>query len=431
MSPGEGAAGASRRVLMITSRWPPLGTIGVRRAVRLARHLPHFGWTPVVLTDDPDRAPYESAWPLDPTYPTPPVEVHRVPALFPFFRLRRAVETGLARAGLGAASQAFRQLSRAFLLPDHYPEWAPAVARAVRRLGPVDAVWSTGMPFGTFVAAAAAAAVLDRPLVLDYRDPWSQAERPAERLRHRLRMPRAAHAALEAAILRRAAGVSYVNADMLARNRAAFGIPPGACWEVIPNGFDPVEQAGLEPIRGDRPTVLYAGSCYGGRSLLPVLRALADGYGPGADGLVLEFFGELDTAARRFLEEHPLRDRVRLHARIPDAEIRRRMLGAEALLLLIGPEHRTALTGKVFDYIAAGRPILGVGPADSDAASLVTRAGLGAWVDPADRDGLVAALRAAERGDLPFAPDPNAYRQYTAEVMAERTAALLDRVVTR
>ncbi|MCA9557462.1 MAG: hypothetical protein KC583_02750, partial [Myxococcales bacterium] len=91
-------------------------------------------------------------------------------------------------------------------------------------------------------------------------------------------------------------------------------------------------------------------------------------------------------------------------------------------------EHRTALTGKVFDYVCAGRPILGYGPADADAGALVRAAGLGAWVDAADTDGLVAALRQVEAGTLPYAPRPAALHGWSAEAMAERTAALLDAV---
>ncbi len=422
---------SARRVLMITARWPPYGSVGVRRPVRLARHLPTFGWTPVILTDDPAAGPHEGPAPLDPTIEAPPVEVHRARALFPAYRARRAVEAALGAAGLGRAAFAFRRGSRGLLLPDHYPEWTLAAVRAARGIGPVDAVWATGMPFGCFVAAAAVAAALDRPLVLDYRDPWSQADAGATRWRHALRVPTQAHALLEGALLRRAAGAAYVNEDMRARNAAAFGVPPGAIWEVIPNGFDPAEVRGLAPIRGGRPTLLYAGNCYGGRSMGPVLRALAEGFGDGERGLVLEVYGELDTAARQLLDARPMPGRVRVSGRVPGGEILRRMAGADALLLIIGPEHRTGLTGKVFDYLAAGRPIVGVGPADASAASLVARGGLGAWVVPDDTAALADVLRQVEAGRLPFAPRPEAWRDLTAEAMAERTARLLDRVTER
>jgi glycosyltransferase involved in cell wall biosynthesis len=419
------------RVLMVTARWPPHGTVGVRRPVRLARHLPRFGWTPVVLADEPARAPHEGAPTLDETIEAPPVEVHRARALFPLYRVRHGVEAALAVAGLKGPAHAFRRFTRGLLLPDHYPEWTPAVVRAARKLGPVDVVWATGMPFGSFVAAAAAAAALQRPLVLDYRDPWSQADAGELKLRHRLRLPPAAHALLEEVLLRRAAGVSYVNHDMLNRNRVAFGVPPDAVWEVIPNGFDAAELAGLEPLRGERPTLLYAGNCYGGRSMLPVLEALAAGFGPGDRGLVLEVYGELDVAAQRFLEKHPLPGRVVVSGRVGSAEIHRRLLGADALLLIIGAEHRSGLTGKIFDYLAAGRPIVGVGPPDAAAADLVERGGLGAWIREGDRQGLARTLRLIENGRLPFAPRPETWRAYTAEAMAERTARLLDRVAGR
>lgn len=410
-----------RRVLMVTPVWPPLGAIGVRRVVRLARLLPQYGWQPVVLTDTPTGSGKAKPPLLDPTLVPPPVEVHHAPAWMPGARARRALVAALG----GRLGHFAHQLTDGLLLPDHYPEWAWAAVRAARKVAPVDAVWSTGTPFGAFVAAAAVAQALRRPLVLDYRDPWSQAGNPS---RNPLRWPPAVHAALEARLLARAAGVAYVNAEMRDRNATAFG--EGPHWAVIPNGFDLDELADVPPWpASDRPTLLHAGNCYRGRSFVPVLKALAAGFGPGEKGLQVEAFGALDPEGAALATRLDLAGRFAVHGRVSAAEIGQRLKGATALLLIGDAVHSHALTGKIFDYIAAGRPILGVGPAGAPVGQLIEAAGLGRWVDATDEAAVVAGLRAAEAGTLPFAPRPEVLHPYSAAAMAERTAHLLNDVV--
>ena len=409
---------------MLTAAWPPVARVGGRRPLRLARRLGGLGWTPVVLTPDPDSA-FDPPAPIDFSLVAPPVEVHRVAALFPSNRLRAALRGPVGRLAprlAGAALAAHRRL----LLPDVFPEWTAAAVRAARALEPVDVVWVTGGPWGLFVCGAAVAAALDRPLVLDYRDPWS-----AEPIVGRAAALSARRLAplLEGPILRRAAAVIYVNEDMLRQNEARFGRPPGQPWEVIPNGFDPEDLGTLPPTRFERPTLLYAGNCYANRRMQPVLEALARGFGPGQAGLALDVYGSVEPAAAAWLAAHPLPGRVHISGRVGADVLAAHLRGAAASLMLVGDTHHHALSGKIFDYLAVDRPILVVGPPDCAAGELVRRAGVGAAVDERDQAALVGALRAVEAGTLPYAPVAAAVRACSADGMAERTAAVLDAVV--
>ncbi|MCA9542045.1 MAG: glycosyltransferase [Myxococcales bacterium] len=406
------------RVLMITARYAPDARIGTRRVLRLCRRLPARGWTPVVLHPDAQAA-NPTPPPIDDSLRAPPIEAHSVPAFFPSVRLQRLAERLLTDQP--AALRVARVLIRDARVGDQFAEWTRAARRAALRLGPFDAVWATGGPFGLFVPAAAVAAALNAPLVLDYRDPWTPGRAP---LNHPFGLPRAALRAIERRILARAAGVAFVNADMRARYEAAFGQPAGAHWAVIANGFAPEERPCAPPIVEPRPTLLYAGNCYASRSLVPVLDALAAGFGPGSTGLQLVVHGQIDPPAAAWLAQTPLPGRVHLRPPVSSDEIIRRMQGAAALLLLVGTRHATALTGKLFDYLLAERPILGVGPPGADAAAVIARCGVGTWADHEDRAGLIAALRAVETG-LPCAPDAAQIAPFSADAMADATAALL------
>lgn len=402
---------APRRVLMLTAAWPPVARVGGRRPLRIARRLGPLGWTPVILTPEP-QAVFRAPPRLDPSLDAPPVEVLRVGRTVPSTALHRLL-------GRLPAARVTRRLLADALLPDQYVEWLPAALLALRRAGPIDAVWATGPPFGVHAVGAALAAAAKAPLVLDYRDPWTVSE-----VRRRAPHAPPLMRALEARLIRRAAAIIYVADDLRARNRAAFG--PAADGPVIPNGFERPGPA--PPLRPLRPTLLYAGACYGSRTMRPVLEALAEGFGPGTRGLVLRVFGELDPAARAFLDAHPLPGRVQIEARVDAAELTGHLRGADGLLLLVGDTHHT-VPAKLFDYMAAGRPVVGVGPADGAAARVMAECGLGPWC--ADRPALIAALRSVAARAVPWDPAPDRIRQYSADVMAERVAAALDRAVGR
>lgn len=409
-----------RRVLMITACWPPSTRVGARRPVRLARRLPALGWEPVILTVDEAEA-YPTPRDADHSLAPPPVEVHRVSARYPSVRLERGLHRVFGR--WPRLDRIARVLLRDWRLPDQFVEWTFAAVARARALGHFDAVWVTGAPFGLFVPGVAVGRALGAPVVFDYRDPWTTDLPPAT---HPFGIPPVVRGRLEVALLGQAAGVSFVNQAMYDAYQLSIGQRPDQPWAVIPNGFDPLDAPDVPPVENPRPVLLYAGSCYGSRSMLPVLEALHAGFGPGDAGLCLRVFGALDPAAAAFLAAHPLPGRVEVCDRIPSAEVFAQMRGAAALLLIVGEGHRTALTAKIFDYLMTARPILGIGPADAAARDLIERCGVGGWAS--EGAALVAALRRVEAGDLPFAPRPEAIRAWSADGMALATARLLEAV---
>jgi hypothetical protein len=232
---------------------------------------------------------------------------------------------------------------------------------------------------------------------------------------------------MEGSILSRAAGVSFVNEDMQRNNELVFGKQPGQTQVVIPNGFDSTDVIDASPIVPLRPTLMYAGSCYGSRSMAPIIEALQAEFGSGHDGLQLRVFGELDSGARALLDADPIEGRIQQEGRIPAEQLSGHLRGADALLLIIGEDHHSALSAKVFDYMQSERPIVGYGPEDCAAAQLLRQCGLGMWAH--DGPSLRRALRAVAQRKVPRKPRPTEIARYSADVMAESTATLLDEVV--
>jgi glycosyltransferase involved in cell wall biosynthesis len=171
----------------------------------------------------------------------------------------------------------------------------------------------------------------------------------------------------------------------------ARALSPRGPVVTIANGCDFDDFAGLAYERADRFRLTHAGSFFGRRDPKPFLRALAES---GLEDVVVRFVGDFRSEDREFAESLGVLDRVEL----PGYVTRRRSLelqrNSDALLLLIpdaGGRGRGVLSGKVFEYLAAERPILAAVPPDGAAAALIRDAGAGVVAAPDD----VAALREA------------------------------------
>jgi len=426
-------ATGSRSVLMIAPYWPPVNAMGTRRSLRLARRLPALGWDPLILTPDPPGAFSLGRPNLAPDMREPPVSVTKVPALFPMLRVAKGVRALLqTRAKLPRLERLVQIAIARSLLPDHFVEWAPAVIRAARRLvreHEIDAVWTTAPPFGAAVVGALVSQAISRPLVVDYRDPWTQAPRLRPR-RNPLGVPHWALEELERAVLRRADGVAYVYPENLAWNEQRFGKRAPAKWAVIPNGYDEADFPEGAPTNFEVPTVLYGGSCYGGRTMQPVLRALSSLLAAGRAAPRLLIHGELDPASAKLVaDSDALGELVDIRPRVPMSVIAPKMRGAQALLLLTGGEHKHAVAAKIFDYFLAARPVLAYGPRGSSVSKILLDSKAGVWVNHEDGERALAdALERVALNDFPYAPDSEEIGRWSADAMAERTAALLNEV---
>jgi glycosyltransferase involved in cell wall biosynthesis len=206
----------------------------------------------------------------------------------------------------------------------------------------------------------------------------------------------------------------------------------------ITNGFDPEDFEGLPPSGLLDPTacnVVHAGRFGGsdsGRDVGPLCDALAQCAGEGATAgreLRLHLVGELTGRERRSFRPLVERGLVIEHRLQPRPRALAAMTEADALLLLTAPDRRGSAPGKLFEYLGAGRPILGL-TAGSFAEEIIRDTRSGWTVDPTDRDGIAGLLRGLVRGDrasAPFAPD----RERVADYSRERLIARLDGVLRR
>ena len=415
------------KALIVSLYFPPAGGGGVQRPLKLATHLPELGIETHVLAPDDPKWVHRDDELQAPTL----AWVHRARYVGP--RGRKPAEELHGTAGLERAAKQLQLAGRRLLVPDENVSWnataIPAAIRIVRNEG-IDVVLTTSPPSSVHLIGAAVKRATGIPWVADLRDSVvAHPHRDADRLL--VRVKEQGEHAVARLVTRYADAVTCVS-DAIAdevRERS----PRGRVL-TIANGADFDDFAGLERHPSERFRLTHTGSFFGKRDPRPFLTALQRS---GLDDAVVRFLGDFRSSDREWAETLGLGDRLEL---IPYASRRRALelqRDSEALLLLIpeaGGRGKGVLSGKVFEYLAAERPILALVPPDGAAAGLIRDAGAGVVVAPEDVDGMVDALRglhgrwrAGELEETPLAEEWK--RRVSRRARSEEIAHVLEEVV--
>jgi len=274
---------------------------------------------------------------------------------------------------------------------------------------------------------------LRRPLVVDFRDYWTlwpiKAPRP---VRDRL------DAWAERLVLRAADRLICVH-EAMAEDFARLVPETAARSVVIPNGYDAedfrtIARASSE---ADASTALVHTGIVWGDAAASFLDAVAWLKEQAPAAWRVHFVGGLPPSNWRFVRERGLQDVVALEPRTTHREALARMVAADVLLLLVTSHEggKKWCPGKLFEYMAAGRPILAVTPPGL-ASALIEEAGVGVSVGHRERERLRALLRTAALDPKGFArqfyhPQAAVIRRYERRALTRRLAETLEDVVDR
>lgn len=438
---------------MVTYYWPPSGGSGVQRWLKFSKYLPEYGWRPVVAA--PDGADY----PIEDASLTAEVddgvEVIRIPIREPYAAYRKL--TGAPRGDVKSAPRTVNG-ERASLMtrlanwvranlfvPDPRVWWVrPATRRLVGYLRehPVEAVVTTGPPHSVhLIGRHLKRAFPQLSWVMDVRDPWSRfdvhlAFNPGRRAREK-------NAALERACLSECDLVLGTSPSM-PTHLEPFATDKYRC---VTNGYDAsdfaaagaageeaAEMPHTDRMRGHRFHLYHTGVLSAARNPTAVWAALAQmvaadgGFG---ESLHVHLIGDVDAAVVRSLAAHPeLAGKYTLTSWLPHGALVERYAQADAFLLCPNRSDnaRGQINGKLFEYLAARRPILHVGPFDADNTRLLDRAHAGLTVPPGDADAARQALETIASGRFaasPHALPPDAAAPFERRALTRQLAEVL------
>ncbi|MDY7079290.1 MAG: glycosyltransferase family 4 protein [Chloroflexota bacterium] len=408
-----------KRVLFITYNFPPHGGAGVQRSLKFVKYLPKFDWQPLILTTTADASPVQDFSLLDDVPKGAPV--WRVPG----FSIAR-LQARLARHKLDKLAVALNLLLQ---VPDATRFWAQSthttISQIIQNERP-QIIYTTSGPYSNHLAGMWAQRRFHIPWFADFRDPWSQ----------NLLMPylpgyRALNRRIERQVLAEADRVACVSEPWLDDLWKNLGEQPEK-FIVLPNGYDETDIHPLPmPAKTDRFTLTHLGSFYRNRrpdALIQAVKLLVgSGRIPMSEIHVL-FIGK---NVRHSVPDAPPFD-AQDYVAHKELHRFRGQTSAFLLILATSPDNIGNHSGKLFEYLASNRPILGIVPPGGVAEQLIkeTRSGITVGGDVhAIADAIETLYRQWESGASDWNPNRDLIRQYTRRNLTARLAAEFDRLV--
>ncbi|MEM9719339.1 MAG: glycosyltransferase [Bacteroidota bacterium] len=437
---------AMKRVLVIAYYWPPAGGGGVQRWVKFCKYLPDFDWEPIVYT--PEDADYPT---LDTSLVedvSPSLKVLRQPIWEPRKLYAKWVNSSAGKGPqtqtdevfyLSPKERSWKQnvslwIRGNLVIPDARKFWIkPSIKFLSTYLekNPVDAIISTGPPHSMHLIALGLKQKLGIPWIADFRDPWTHIEFYDKLMlsswadsRHKY-LEKRVHQVADAVIK---VSPAWIDLDAPLEPQRS---------RVITNGYDEADFNHTKPTLREEFVISHIGTLAPDRNpkfLWEVLKDLCKENTRFAESLKLQFVGKTDPFVIEKVEKMGLGPRMEDLGYVSHQSSIELMQSTQVLLLLINESEKNAvgrIPGKVFEYLAAQRPILVIGPPTGDAAKLIQDLGAGSCVNFEDK---FALRREVDRLYTLFTEDnlhisSAGIKQYSRKKLTNKLVELLEEVV--
>lgn len=411
--------------LIVASNFPPIHSGGVYRTLRLVKYLPEHDWTLNVLTLSESTLPHGTVVDEGLTEQIPAsTRIYRADARFPLDRLNsiRALaksprhKNGTNPKSSGSLKSSIKDSSVSrkrgrlqsikdrvtlpFMTPDRLIGWVRPATRlglhAVRAEN-VDLIYSSAPPFSNHLVGRALKAKSGKPWIADFRDPWlGNAFRPNREGDDWLGKR---HRQLEHQVFEDADQVIFNTERSRADAVTRFGKSLAEKSVVIPNGFDPAHfsqnrcKLTENDADGRALDIVHTGSFYGGRNVDVLIVALGELSESGRikpGDLTVRLIGNTRQHEQQLIARSHVEDFVHLVPPMSHQDCISQLRKAD-VLLLVQTGAPLCVPGKLYEYIAIGKPILTFA-SDGATADLVRQESLGPCIDPGDSETIKSTL---------------------------------------
>ncbi len=387
-----------KKVLIVAYLFPPIGGGGVQRALKMAKYLQEFGWEPHVLTVEPQ---YHVSLDHSLLEQLPPgVHVHRSKELS-LGAPPAVVSSGESKSGNegspGLVSRVkklvfptLKKLKKYLLVPDDQILWLPYAMKKgmqVIKDHQIDVIFSTSGPYTNHLVGLYLKRKTETPWIADFRDPWTQNMHRTEIAWREWLEDR-----LERMVLRESDILLTVTRSFAENFKQKFSEEIRRV-EVIHNGFDPEDYKELQAVKGDDPSVcsfIYTGIFYKERNPRLFLKAIKELLDEGKlerEKIRLKFAGVFDypgySENMDCVRELGLDDLVHVLGHLPHQQALTELKKSDVLLLVgdTAPDSGHYIPGKLFEYMAIGKPILALS-LKGESTQIIENYTLGEVVDP-------------------------------------------------
>lgn len=388
---------SSKKVLIITYYWPPTGGAGVQRWLKFSKYFRQFNWEPIIYTPSNPDFPINDETLLKDVLPN--LEILKTQINEPYDVYRKIMgkkKTDTVNQGFLSESKENKVLQKMmiwvrgnFFIPDARKFWIkPSVSYLSDYLKEhkIDAIISTGPPHSMHLIALGLKQQFNIPWIADFRDPWTQID-----FYNQLQLTKWAdrtHKKLEKSVLKSANKVVTVSGHWAEDLKLLCD----RNIDVITNGFDADDFTSTEDTNL-MPGFLFhhIGALNKDRNphtLWKVLGDLCKENNAFKRDLKLKFTGKTDAAVFESLKEHGIFENAEKTDYMAHSEVVKLLLKSPVLLLPLNdtPNILGIVPGKLFEYLAAKRPIFAIGNVGGDTAKIIADAHAGTMVGFKDEE---------------------------------------------
>jgi len=380
-----------KKVLIITYYWIPSGGSGVQRWVKFAKYLRDFGWEPIIYTpSNPEFPSIDHSFEKDITND---ITVLKTPIWEPYNFYRKLARRKDEPINAGFISENKKHgwkdklsvwIRGNFLIPDPRKFWVrPSVNYLTNYLksNPVDAIITTGPPHSMhLIGLGLKSSFPSLPWIADFRDPWTNVYYFKD-----LKISwfaNSVHKRLEKKIIRNADCVLVVSRGM----KAEFELLNPKKIEIITNGFDQDDIPEAKSTLDQKFSISHIGLLTERQNphiLWKVLSEICETNSEFKSDLRIQLIGKIDFSVLDSIQKSGLQEQLIKIPYLPHDEAIAKQQSSQVLLLLLLNQAGTKaiLTGKLFEYLAAKRPVLAIGSTDGDASAVLKQTGSGFMVD--------------------------------------------------
>jgi glycosyltransferase involved in cell wall biosynthesis len=427
-----------KKVLVLSYYFPPMGMGGTQRSAKFVKYLPHFGWEPVVITvkdihyyaHDESLLQELAGRQIERTESWDPLRL-----LARFLKRRTAEHT---QTDTGPISQRLHWLNRLIsgwlLVPDSKILWLPfAICRSLALIWKqkIGVIYTTSPPHSAHLAGLCLKAMAGIRWIADFRDDWTGGEsQPSPTWWHRF-----VNRWLEKWVLKstdHTIAMCQHLADSLWRKSGHVAMKRKVT--VLMNGYDRDDfRDALTLAPHERFTITHCGAITRVSDPEPLLRAvqkLLQDRPALKTEIVIQFIGtDLYGRLRDLTERLQLGETVLPLRYLPHRQAIQEIMRSHLLVLTIFKKTgEEIITGKIFEYLASGKPILMMAK-PGEVARIIQTHGRGRVIDNEDIPGIQAAIfdyyQQFTAGCLPMA-EPLSLQQFDREAQAGRLAAIFN-----
>ena len=435
-----------KRVLIITYYWPPSGGSGVQRWLKMSKYLPENGWQPFIYTADGAEYPVEDLS-LEKDVASE-AEIIRRPIVEPYSFYKKFLgikKDEKIKAGFineGKTKSAWKEnisiwLRGNLFIPDARCWWIKPSVRYLKKYlqkNPVDAIISTGPPHSMHLIAKELHKKFNIPWIADFRDPWTDIDFFSELKLTKRSLKK--HHRLQYQVLTEANKVVTVGWDW-AKGLESHGAKDVA---VITNGYDfNIEELKTKSDLSQSFTMSHVGIVGAARNATKFWEALGElikdeNQSEFSNLLKIRLIGQVDNSVLLSIKENSLENHVEIIPYIPHEKVIIEQSSSQVLLLFVNnsPNAKGILTGKIFEYMASGRPILAIGPKDGDTAIILDETKSGVIIDYEEKEGMkkvIIDLFEKYKYNQLLTKENESVKKYSRRALAKEYVNLIERIL--